>query len=155
MATSLFQRVSRYSVSQRWIFTRVHTSGYLQIGHNTFEYNTIIKDWQPAKASTQVSHAHLVAFFNINVNRSSLEGLNNHKAPDYNIYDLLAELNALVDNTPTGSLADVLRNQKQNSHPVYVKITPNNQETERVCGSLGCLVVNSMASQGKFITFPL
>lgn len=45
-------------------------------------------------------------------NRYLLEGLVRHDGPDHKTYDLLAELNAVVDNTETDSLADVLQDQK-------------------------------------------
>lgn len=59
----------------------LHANGYLQTGDSAFEYYTTLKDWQPAKASVQVFHAHLAALFKFDADRSLLDGLVNHYAP--------------------------------------------------------------------------
>lgn len=95
----------------------LHSNGYSQIGDFTYKYKTIITETQPTHTSVQFSHGHLARLLNVKADRPLLEGLEIQDALDHRTYDLLAELNALVDNTQTKSLANVL--QDQNRLPMW------------------------------------
>lgn len=92
-----------------YLLHRFDPNGYAQIGDATFRYNATVKDWQVSHSSIQISDAPLAATFNFKADRSLSKGLAHDDAPDHKTYDLLAELNALVDDTEVNNLADVLR----------------------------------------------
>ena len=90
----------------------LHRGGFAQIGESSYQYNTTSEDWEPVPPSIQINHAHLAALFQFSPDKSILEGLTQQDPPNHQTLDLLSELSALVENSQSGSLADVLQDSK-------------------------------------------